>query len=173
MSSKIIKTVMAVVIALFATTPVLAQEKGEMAVGGGVSVATGDSYTNVGLGAKFQWNPINNLRLEPSFNYFFKKDYLSTWDLSANLHYLIPVGEVVTLYPLAGVGIQNVGLDADVDLGYWGKYSFNESDTHFAFNLGAGADIKLSDNWNLNFEFKYKIADLDRAVFSLGVAYKF
>ncbi len=177
MSSKIIKTVMVAVIAIFATSSVYAQYKGEMSVGGGLSVATGEDYTNVGIGAKFQWNPIDNLRVEPSVNYFFKKDRHSIWDLSANVHYLFAVTDKITLYPLAGLGIQTLkahyGDIDDIDFGSWTLSFHDASDTHFAFNLGGGADFKLSENWVMNFEFKYKIADLDRAVFSLGFAYKF
>lgn len=169
MKNRIIKTIMVSAIVIFTASSVSAQQKGEMAIGGGLSVATGDDYTNFGIGAKFQWNPIDNLRLEPSFNYFFKKDYVTMWDLSANVHYLFPVSDKVTLYPLAGLGIQN----ADLDLSDWGLKSWDISDTHFAFNVGAGADFALSENWILNFEFKYKVADLNRAVFSLGVAHKF
>lgn len=164
MKKRIIQTLMVAILVVFASSPALAQEKGEMAVGGGLSVATGEDYTNFGIGAKFQWNPINNLRLEPSFNYFFKKDYHTIWDLSANVHYLFPVADKVTLYPLAGLGIQNVGLDFA---------GFSDSETDVAFNIGAGVDIKLAENWMGNFEFKYKITDVNRAVFSLGVAYKF
>jgi len=164
MKKRIIQTLMVAVITVFATSSVYAQEKGEMAVGGGLSVATGDDYTNFGLGAKFQWNPIDNLRLEPSFNYFFKKDYNTVWDFSANVHYLFPATDRVTLYPLAGLGLQNVGVDI---------MGFSDSETDVAFNVGGGVDLKITENWIGNFEFKYKISDANRAVFSLGVAYKF
>jgi len=171
MNKRIILTLIVAVIAVFTTSSVYAQEKGEMAIGGGLSVATGDDITNFGIGAKFQWNPINNLRLEPSFNYFFKKESVSMWDLSANVHYLLPVSETVTVYPLAGLGIQN----AKAHLGDYGLegIGLNDSKTDFAFNIGAGVDIQLAENWIGNFEFKYKVSDFNRAVFSLGVAYKF
>lgn len=165
MKKRIILTLMAAVIAVFTTSSVYAQEKGEKAIGGGLSVATGDDFTNVGIGAKFQWNPVDNIRLEPSFNYFFKKDLISVWDLSANVHYLFPVAEKVTLYPLVGLGIQQWSADTGVGV--------DITDTHFAFNIGGGVDIDLAENWVGNFEFKYKVADANRAVFSLGVTYKF
>ena len=64
--------VAAMCVAVTSTTQVQAQEKGDMAAGVQFALGTGDSFTNVGLGAKFQWNVIDRLRLEPSFNFFFK-----------------------------------------------------------------------------------------------------
>lgn len=161
-----IKTLCLVVIAVFATTVVYAQKKGDMAVGGNLSVATGDDLTNAGFGAKFQWNVLDQLRIEPSVNYFFKKDHTTIWDTGANVHYLFPMASRVNIYPLAGIGV----MKGHVDLG--SHVSWNK--TEFAFNLGGGIDYEITDNWFGNFEFKYKISDLlDRAVFSVGVAYRF
>lgn len=177
MNKKIIQVLMVVVVAILTSSSVYAQKKGETAFGGGLSVGTGDDYTNVGIGAKFQWNPIDNLRLEPSVNYFFKKDYNSIWDASANLHYLIPVSDKITLYPLAGLGMMNIKFHGnsidDIQIGDMIFQFKNTSETYFAFNLGAGADFAITDNWVLNIEFKYKISEFNRAVFSMGVAYKF
>ena len=68
------KWLLMVVAAVFCAWNVQAQtEKGAMAAGVNLTVGFGDSYTNVGLGAKYQYNIIDNLRLEPNFNYYFKK----------------------------------------------------------------------------------------------------
>lgn len=147
------------------STQVLAQEKGEMAVGAQFAFGAGDGISNIGIGAKFQWNVINRLRLEPSFNYFFKKDYVSMWDLNANVHYLFPVGGKVNLYPLAGLSV--LGATANV-LGY------SASATEFGLNLGGGVDFDLSEKWVLNVEAKYKISgEWSRFVGLVGVGYKF
>lgn len=158
-------TVICLAIFAISTTNVSAQGKGDMAVGAGLAYGTGDSFSNIGLGAKFQWNPIEKLRIEPSFTYYFKKDYISMWDLSANAHYLFPVAEKFTLYPLAGVGI----LNAKVSVA-----GVSASDSEFGFNLGGGADFKLSDKLFLNAELKYKIGDAwNRFIISAGIGYKF
>ena len=100
------KWLLMVVAAVFCAWNVQAQtEKGAMAAGVNLTVGFGDSYTNVGLGAKYQYNIIDNLRLEPNFNYYFKKDYLSMWDLSVNVHYLFTLYEGLNFYPLAGIGV--------------------------------------------------------------------
>ncbi|MDR0395440.1 MAG: porin family protein [Tannerella sp.] len=148
-----------------------AQEKGDMAVGANLVLGSGDSFTNYGVGAKFQYNVLNPLRLEGSFTYFLKKDYTTMWDLSVNGHWLFPIADKITVYPLAGVGILNYGYD--FDLGGWGvKASGSTSD--FAFNLGGGIDLKLTDQLIFNAEVKYKISDVwDRLLVSAGIAYKF
>lgn len=151
-----------------------AQEKGDMAAGAHIAYGTGDSYSNFGLGAKFQWNIIKQLRLEPSFTYFLKKDYVSMWDLSLNAHYLFPIGDNLRVYPLAGVGMLGSKASVSVDLGEWGNYGASASDTEFGINLGGGVDYLLTDKLILNAEIKYKIGDVwDRLIISAGVAYRF
>jgi len=65
----------------------------------------------LGLGAKFQYNLTAPIRLEGSFTYFLEKNYTSMWDLNANVHYLFPVSNEVTVYPLAGLGIHNTSVE--------------------------------------------------------------
>lgn len=161
MRTTIFKAVCVMVFALMAAG-LMAQEKGEIAVGGNLVLGSGDSYTNYGIGAKFQYNVINRLRLEPSFTYFLKKDNLSMWDLSVNAHYLFPVAEKIAVYPLAGLSI--LGLNPE----------YGDSDTEIGLNLGGGADYQLTDKLFLNLELKYKIHDnWDRFLVSVGVGYKF
>jgi opacity protein-like surface antigen len=68
-------------------------------------LGSGDSYSNYGIGAKFQYNVTKPIRLEGSFTYFLKKDLISMWDLSVNAHYLFPIADKLTVYPLAGLGL--------------------------------------------------------------------
>ncbi len=157
--------VAAMCVAVTSTTQVQAQEKGDMAAGVQFALGTGDSFTNVGLGAKFQWNVIDRLRLEPSFNFFFKKDFVSMWDFNANVHYQFPVGGKVDLYPLAGLSV--LGTKASV-------LGFSASDSEIGLNLGGGVDFDLSERLVLNVEAKYKIGgEWSRFILSAGVGYKF
>ncbi|GHT35930.1 hypothetical protein AGMMS49574_26550 [Bacteroidia bacterium] len=156
-----------------------AQEKGDVAAGINLGLGFGDSYTNYGIGAKLQYNFADPIRAEASFTYFPKKDYLSLWDLSLNLHYLIPIADKLTFYPLAGVGLLNAKShisSALSNLGYqgYGDYIDDTSSSKVAFNVGLGLDYKLTDNIIANIEGKYKIAkDLNRTLISIGIAYKF
>jgi Opacity protein and related surface antigens len=157
----IFKTVCVMLFALMATG-LMAQGKGETAAGGQIVIGSGDSYTNYGIGVKYQYNVVDRVRLEPSFTYFLKKDYASMWDLTANVHYLFPIQEQITVYPLAGLGILGVNPE------------FGDSDSEFGFNLGGGVDYGLTDKLFLNAELKYKMYDnWDRLNISVGVGYKF
>jgi len=149
-----------------------AQAKGDMAVGGNVVVGLDDSYTNFGLGPKFQYNVTDPIRLEASFTYFLKKDNVSMWDLSVNAHYLFPIADQIKVYPLAGLGV--LGAKADkYDIPGYGSVG-GGSNTEFGFNLGGGIDFNLTDKLFLNAELKYKIGDnWDRFLISAGFGYRF
>jgi outer membrane protein X len=150
-----------------------AQEKGDMAAGANLVLGSGDSFTNLGIGAKFQYNVLQQLRGEASFTYFLKKDYTTMWDLSVNGHWLFSITDKITVYPLAGLGILNYGYDLGLGLGEWGIKD-NASTSDIAFNFGGGVDLKLTDKLIFNAELKYKISDVwDRLLLSAGVAYKF
>lgn len=166
---------LAALMCMAGSTQVCAQEKGDMAAGLHLGLGVGDGITNFGIGAKFQWNVINNLRLEPSFNYFFESDLVSMWDLNANVHYQFALGEVVSLYPLAGLSVMGVSVDVPtVDLGPFGSYGGSASDTSIGANIGAGADFKVAESWVVNVEAKYRIGgDWSRFIATAGVAYKF
>lgn len=169
----VLKTFVLVMAVSLAATTVHAQKKGDMAVGGHLAIGAGDDITNVGIGAKFQYNVIDPLRLEGSFTYFFKKDYVSMWDFSANAHWLFPITDKFILYPIGGIGILGVKVNIP-EVSYGGiTIGGSASESYFALNLGGGAEYLITDNLSANFEFKYKIADWDRALFTFGVNYKF
>jgi outer membrane protein X len=160
-----------------------AQEKGDMAAGGNLVLGFGDSFTNFGIGGKFQYNIMNPLRLEGSFTYFLPKKQgvsgvaessVSMWDLSVNAHYLFSVADKIKVYPLAGLGILGTSASAEVDLGEYGNYGGSASASEFGFNLGGGIDFRLTDKLILNAELKYKLGSTwDRLLLSAGLAYKF
>lgn len=159
------------VLALLGMTAQAQTEKGDMAAGLNLGMGMGDGFTNIGIGAKYQWTIVNNLRLESAFNYYLKKDFISMWDLGINAHYLFSLSDKFVIYPLAGLGV--LGVKASYDLGEWGG-SASASDTNFAINLGAGAEYLISPAISLGLEFKYKIAsNWNRALFSIGAAYHF
>lgn len=168
---------------LFISTSVFAQQKGEMAVGLNLNYGTNSTLSNMGLGAKFQWTVINNLRLEPSFNYYFGKSFefvqYNMWDAGINAHYLFPIGNEkrFMLYPLVGIGL--LGMSVDYDGEFEGLYdevynvgSYSSSD--FAFNIGGGVEYLLTDRISLGAEIKYQIVSgWNRPIFTLGATYKF
>ncbi len=165
MKTRLMKRMAMVVVMALSTVFLFAQEKGDMGAGVNLSYGTKDGFSNFGIGAKFQYNILDNLRIEPSATYFLKKDYVSMWEVNANAHYLFGLSDNFFLYPLAGVAF--VGYEV-------GEGAFSASDSKLGFNLGAGAEYLLTETFALNFEIKYQIvSDFDRPIFSIGAAYKF
>ena len=145
--------------------------QGKMAVGANLGYAAyGDGYSPMGLGAKFQYEFVENIRGELAYNYWFPKDKAGVMDFDLNFQYLFPVAEDIKIYPLAGVNLLMQHGDMD------------EKESIFGFNAGAGAEYYLSEQLKLNLDIKYqynkKTKDgweykFDGPVFQLGIAYVF
>ena len=127
------KIIIAACMALLGCGSVFAQQ-GKQAIGGNLSYGT--EIESVGIGLKYQYNITDQIRIEPSMNYFFKNDGLSMFDINANIHYLFPIASNISLYPLAGFTYTNWHLD----LGKAGDYDVSGSDGKFGVNLGAGME---------------------------------
>jgi outer membrane protein X len=173
---------MAIVVIALTLTVVTAnaQQKGDMAAGANFVLGTGDDVTNFGIGAKFQYNVLDPLRLEGSFSYFLPKEYaagmmkLNMWDISVNAHWLFSIGDKFSLYPLAGLGIFGTKAKVEMDLGELGNYDTSASDTSFGANIGGGVDFRVTESLILNLEAKYRIGgDWSRLLASAGVAFLF
>ena len=88
-------------VALF-SVGAFAQEKGEMAVGGSLNFNTDASM--FGIGARYQYFIIDNLRGDGEFTYYFKKDGVSMFTVLASANYLFPIADQFAVYPIAGLG---------------------------------------------------------------------
>ncbi|MDR1810761.1 MAG: porin family protein [Prevotella sp.] len=170
--------------ALFAVAAVVSvsasAQAGQMAAGANLAVGMGDEVTNFGIGAKFQYGITDNIRGEGAFTYFLEKDYVSMWDFSVNGHYLFPVAEGITVYPLAGLGMTGITVDVSDALGGWGELveaaggSTSESKSYFGVNVGGGAEYQLTETLSAGAELKYNIrGDWNRLILQFGVTYKF
>ena len=137
-------------------------QKGDASIGANLLYGTD---TNLGIAAKMRYNVTDQFRVEPAFEYFFKHDYVSMWDLGANLHYVFPVTDMIQVYPLAGVSyfkskVHGQGFDV-------------ESDGKIGFNLGGGVDIPLG-GFILNLEGKFQLVDgTNQFVIGAGFAIPF
>jgi outer membrane protein X len=154
-----------------------AQETGDMAVGGKLLLNPGSYEPNFGIGAKFQYNVTVPIRLEASASYFLPKTWgvlgysqwrESRWDVIVNGHWLFPVSDKITLYPLAGLGVRGWVNTWEGD-DSWGilNESYSSSSVGAVLNLGGGLDLKLTDKLLFNAEVK-----LFGELLSVGVTYK-
>lgn len=174
-----------------------AQGKGDMALGLNLGVApcleSGVSLTNFGLGAKFQYNVSNPVRLEADLDYWFKDRGFDVFDVSANVQYIFKAGKL-NVYPTIGIGLARVGYsfsfsdysyapqrssrygydwDDDYDDDY-GDEDFSSSSLYFFFNVGLGLEYAVSNNVAIGAELKYQYIDnFSRLPITVGATYRF
>jgi outer membrane protein X len=138
----------------------------------GVNLSYGTKAESIGIGVKYQYNITDNIRLEPSMNYYFNNNYTKhgedVFDINANAHYLVPMASNIRVYPLAGLTFARWNFQ-EVLGGPW-----SDVITRLGVNLGGGAEMDITDQLMLNFELKYQfVSDFDQAVFNIGIAYMF
>ncbi len=167
----VFKVAIAAIALVMTATAANAQEKGDMAAGVGATFSIGDGETWTGIGAKFQYNVMDPLRLEANFVYFLPKHKVSMWDLMVNAHWLFKVSDRINIYPLAGLGVLGASTPK-IDLGEFGSVG-GGSVTDFAFNVGGGVDFFLSDSFFINAEAKYMVSGGGSFMPSVGVGFAF
>ena len=139
--------------------------QGETAAG--VNLVYGSEIENLGIGARFQYGVLDQLRTEVGFNYFFEKNHMSWWDVNINAHYLVGLwNEQLYIYPLAGLNYTMVD--------FKGEFNEKGEENHIGLNLGAGIEYEINDHFGVNFEYRHTIIrKVDQGVFGLGINYKF
>lgn len=153
------KKIMFLLVAVVLGIGTMAAQKGDKSLG--VNINYGTEIETVGFGAKFQYSFSDVIRGEMAFNHYLEKNHAKMWDLEATAHYLLPLSEKFTFYPLAGVCFTKVSAGG-FGSSKWGA------------NLGCGIEMPLSENLKANFDAKYQlVSDWDQAVLSIGLAYKF
>ena len=134
-------------------------EKGDMFVGAGLSYGMGSDYTNFGIGVKGQYEILTNFRADAQIDHFFKHEGLSMSDININLQYLLGDGNL-RYYPLAGLALVGHSTNA---------FGFLE-EMKAGFNIGAGAELPITDKWKVFAEAKYQIVeDWGRFIPTIGV----
>lgn len=128
----------------------------------GVNLNYGTKIKSFGLGVKYQYNLTNNVRFEPSINYFFENGGKDQFDLNANVHYLYPMASYVRAYPLAGFTFARWDALKGTDF------------TRLGINAGAGIEFDIADKLMFNLELKYQfVSDFNQTLFNAGVSYMF
>ena len=149
--------------------------KGESSLMGNVGYQT--NYERFGLGVQGRYAIANNLRIAPDVTFYFPKDKITGLDVNVNFHYVFNFkenGQGFSVYPLAGIGMQN---------NFYGKKSVEvdgnkvemdrSNSTKFAFNLGGGITLPISERSYLNAEARFMFAKDDNVSIMLGYGYKF
>lgn len=170
---KILFLVISMVLALGADAQ---SRKGEASLMG--SVGYQSNYERFGLGVQARYAMLDRVRIAPEVNFFFPKDKVTGLDVNVNFHYVFSFsasGNGFQVYPLVGVGMQT-NFYGSRDVAYSGGQELHESshtNTDFAFALGGGITLPISERHYLNAETKFMMGDKDNLVFMLGYGWKF
>lgn len=139
--------------------------QGETAAG--VNLVYGSEIESLGIGAKFQYGILDQLRAEVGFNYFFEHDHTNCWDVNVNAHYLLNLwNHQLYFYPLAGLNYTMV------------KYKVSgvgsDEENHVGLNVGAGLEYEFTEHFGAVLEYRHTIVrKVDQGVIGLGLNYKF
>ena len=143
----------------------------EWSLGGQFVFGTEGSMPGVGL--KFQGKYADHWRTAVSGDYYFKKNGVTCFDLNAEQHYLINLGEKVRVYPLAGIRAAFWHAD-DINVGGFHVDMKDDTEVKMGFNVGGGIDYLIGDHLMLNGEVKYEyLKHGDWVLFCVGVGYRF
>lgn len=139
-------------------------QQGKMTVGVHGALLLQDNK-NFGIGANIGYEVINNLRGVAEFDYYFKKDYTSGWEVDLNAEYLLRLADgMFTIYPLVGVNL----------FGQKFKYeSISESDSKIGMNIGGGVEFKVIPSLALKCEYNYKTQYSGASFLKFGVVIPF
>lgn len=128
-------------------------QQGEKSVGINVGYGTASGYESFRLGAEFNWNATDHVRLSPSFDCYFGSD---SYVVSTDVHYLFPIQDTWRVYPLVGVTYMHFGSN------------------EFGGNIGAGVEYPISSSFYVSAEGKYQLTkDFRQFALAAGIAYRF
>lgn len=147
------KILLLIVIAISAIS-VKAQDR---ALGADLNLGLGTPI-GFGIGAKYHHGFNDEWRATADIKYLFGNS--NVFEINTNINYLIEFSTSdIKLYPLAGIGL-------------WAGFG-EISTANMVFNVGAGIDYPLGDNWYANAEFTFKFWDNSYENLSVGLMYKF
>ena len=162
--------ILIVLFLLLSLSKLVAQFEGTIGVGTQAGYAT--EINSLGAGIHIHYYRTNNLRIAPSFTYFFERKGENMWMIDADAHYVIPVSITASLYPIAGIHYSNWNFDAD------SERIVNELEPRVkhrpGVNLGLGFQHDIGYRVRANFELKYQfLKDYSQVMFMAGFGFWF
>lgn len=137
---------LALLIFAFASNDASAQQKGEFALGANINLGT--LIPTVGIGLNAQYNFSDEIRVVGNLDYFIKNNYLSTFDVTFDAHYVFALNDWFALYPLFGMGFSVISTKVG---------DIRSSRTPFVANIGGGCQFTISEKFRINFEIKGRL----------------
>ena len=165
------KKIFSVLCAVFMSTAMMAQE-GSMFVGGHLNYGMYSNRNEFGLGVFGQYEFIDQWRGALSANYYLEQNDISSWDVSANVHYVYPLPSGFNVYPLAGLCFDYVHSNVHY-INFEGKIqSYTRTTSRIGLNIGGGVEYRLNSSLKVNGELKYQfVKGYNRPVISIGLGY--
>ncbi|MCR4854477.1 MAG: porin family protein [Prevotella sp.] len=152
-------------------------EKDDVNVGVSGHYNADSDYSQIGVGAKVQWECLKNIRLEGNAAYFFEKDGCEEIFAGVDAQYLIRLNKKgFNIYPMVGAGYRNSKDYTHINYHYENGVgtttgSEREWDGSFNLDLGAGIEFPISDRLKINTDCRYFYLD-DYPVISVGISLK-
>lgn len=141
----------------------------------GAMIAYGTEIENIGIGANAEFGIADNLSISPGIIYYFPKSEgpikMNWFEINGNANYYFLNDGEFDVYGLAGLNYSSVKVKYD-GYAFEGMPGFSSSDGRFGLNLGAGANMHLSNGGIIPFaELKYVIIDGGQLVIAAGVKF--
>lgn len=132
----------------------------------GLNLLYGSEIESMGIGARFQYAVIDQLRGQVEIDAYFKHNHTNWYDVSINAEYLVSLkNDVLYLYPIAGLTYSMVT---------YKELGVKDEENHVGLNVGAGLEYEINDHFAATLEYRHTIMrKVDQGVFALGVNYKF
>ena len=160
-----------------------AQERGDFAVGvrGGIDIVRfdfgkwSDTSTRFGIGAFRQYNLSKHFRLDLEGIYHPKNDHVSDFQLGLDVQYLIHISDKFKIYPQIGSGFAFVKEDTYTTTNGQSSITVEGGNkTDGGFQIGAGLQYNLCENWFIGAGYRFQPAILGRVhVIMASVGYRF
>lgn len=161
---KKIISLLLIVIAAFYSGNAYSTIKGEKYIGilGGYNTQNKSALA----GIAFQYRFSQYFRIAPNFQYVFKHNSLSAYQINLNTHYPLALDTKLNFYPIAGLTYQS----------WHTSVASEDSNTYkkFGFNIGAGFEYMATPSLKISVEGKYSwIKRYDSGGFFMGIGYLF
>ncbi|MDR0834966.1 MAG: outer membrane beta-barrel protein [Tannerella sp.] len=133
------------------------------------------------VGVDYRYNILDRIRIAPSVSYMLK-DSVGIWYVNADAHYLARLTEKFTIYPIGGLGLSIRKTDSipTINIDDLGEETIiktaPETKIRLGFNIGFGAEMRVTRDLILGAEFKYHLTDkriYNQAMFLARAAYYF
>lgn len=141
----------------------------------GVGLVYGTQVESMGFNIRGQYFVTDNVRLEASFNNYFKHNKLSMWDLSANGAYVFNITDKFRVYPMLGFTFTSWSIYKDKEISPNHTREEIDNTVRFGANYGGGVEYALSKNVAAFGEIREQVLSnsYSQGAFTLGIKARF